>query len=86
MNKFRDILSLIIALAAGLGALWKIIEAIGRFYRIFKALEMMQQDNRIILKTQFVILDGLIQLQCNNRVTDMYNEMRQHLIDRGETI
>lgn len=83
---YKDILSLIVLSGSAITALWKIIEGIGKLLRMVTLVENIAAENKILLKANFVILDGLKQMKCNGRVTQMYDEMRQFLINRGEKL
>ena len=52
-----------------------------RIATIEKLQNYLQEDVRYLLRSSFANLDGLKQLNCNGRVTKMYDEMRLFVLN-----
>ena len=57
-------------------------------FRLYARLQKAEEDTRknagdvrMILETQFAILDGLKQLSCNGEVSKAHERLRKHVID-----
>lgn len=77
------LISAAIGLAAlVIGYLWKTFRVYNRLEKVERSTARQRKDIKMLLETQFAVLDGLKQLGCNGAVSEAHNKLRQHVIDQ----
>ena len=87
MNAYQWV-SICVGVVAILTALFKVVKVANRMNKNFSVIYDTYRDitktNSMLLEVSFVTLDGLKQLGCNGRVTEMHDSLLKHVVEKKE--
>ena len=65
-----------------IGFLWKTFRLYNRIETVEKQTSSQKKAIKMLLETQFAILDGLKQLGCNGEVSEAHKKLKKHVIEQ----